>query len=117
MNGFEYVRVDLLGRWTAPKTVRRLLTIPELPSAAPKEFEWPSTEAIATEQNEMRQINHERHTLIMKRRKMIMFYKYARVIQASLSTLLRQHMERCFCDDRIYIMSDKTLADNSNYVM
>lgn len=58
MSIYDYVRVhisgeynvwaNLLGRWSAPKTIRRLISLPALPSTLSDEFLWPSRDDIAT---------------------------------------------------------------------
>ena len=43
IKGAENVWADLLGRWSVRSTVRRLVTIPELPSTLGADFEWPTS--------------------------------------------------------------------------
>ncbi len=51
IKGEENVWADLLTRWsTVSATVRRLVRIPELPSACHEKFEWPTLTAIAAMQ-------------------------------------------------------------------
>lgn len=45
IRGDENVWADLLTRWAAPSTIRRLVSIPPLPSTF-RDFDWPSSEAI-----------------------------------------------------------------------
>lgn len=53
IKGEENVWADLLTRWSnANRTVRRLVHIPELPSACSDDFEWPSAKDIADVQQE-----------------------------------------------------------------
>lgn len=54
ISGEENVWADLLGRWSAPKTIRRLISIPALPSSSSAEFIWPTRDEIATVQKEHR---------------------------------------------------------------
>ena len=46
IKGDENVWADLLGRWSAPNTVRRIVQIPELPSSSDPEFIWPDLREI-----------------------------------------------------------------------
>lgn len=46
IKGVENVWADLLGRWSAVKTVRRLVRVPELPSSTDPDFEWPTRNAL-----------------------------------------------------------------------
>lgn len=46
--GEDNVRADLLGSWSAaPGCIRRLITLPVLPSSEAPEFEWPVVEELA----------------------------------------------------------------------
>lgn len=51
IKGIDNVWADLLGRWSSPKIIRRLVCIPVLPSSSDSEFEWPSPSQIASEQS------------------------------------------------------------------
>ena len=42
ISGMDNVWADLMTRWTRPNTIRRLVTIPPLPSTDEESFEWPS---------------------------------------------------------------------------
>lgn len=42
IKGVDNVWADLLGRWSAPVVIRRLVKIPPLPSSSSEDFEWPS---------------------------------------------------------------------------
>lgn len=46
IRGEENVWADLLGRWSAPPIVRRLISIPPLLSASAEDFSWPRSEEI-----------------------------------------------------------------------
>lgn len=48
IKGTDNVWADLFGRWSAPGTVRRLISIPVLPSTATPDFEWPSVEELSS---------------------------------------------------------------------
>jgi transposase InsO family protein len=50
IKGTDNVWADLLGRWSAPATIRRLIRIPELPSSSDPDFEWPSLDSLADAQ-------------------------------------------------------------------
>lgn len=50
IKGQDNVWADLLGRWSAPPTLRRLVRIPVLPSSSEGDFEWPSRESISISQ-------------------------------------------------------------------
>ena len=50
IKGSDNVWADLLGRWSAPSTVRRLVHIPELPSSSAEDFEWNTATVISTSQ-------------------------------------------------------------------
>lgn len=50
ISGEDNVWADLLGRWSAPKTIRRLIYLPALPSSSSEEFVWPSRKDIAAAQ-------------------------------------------------------------------
>ena len=54
IKGADNLWADLLGRWSAPVTVRRLVQIPELPSSASPEFEWPTVTTLVTAQQEFK---------------------------------------------------------------
>eukprot|EP00178_Gracilaria_changii_P000257 TRINITY_DN1027_c0_g1_i1.p2 TRINITY_DN1027_c0_g1~~TRINITY_DN1027_c0_g1_i1.p2 ORF type:complete len:1106 (+),score=114.18 TRINITY_DN1027_c0_g1_i1:5972-9289(+) len=47
INGLDNVWADMLTRWSAPKTVRRLVMITLLPTSHNEAFCWPSTNEIA----------------------------------------------------------------------
>lgn len=51
IKGTDNVWADLLGRWSASKTVRRLIRIPELPSSSSEDFEWPALDNIVAAQS------------------------------------------------------------------
>lgn len=42
IKGIDNVWADIIGRWTHPITIRRLVEIPELPSSSSSDFDWPS---------------------------------------------------------------------------
>ncbi len=48
--GLDNVWADLLGRWSANPTIRRIVQIPPLVSASDKEFNWPSESEVALTQ-------------------------------------------------------------------
>jgi len=50
IKGTDNVWADLLGRWSAAPTVRRIVHIPELPSSSDSAFNWPSSDTIYVEQ-------------------------------------------------------------------
>ena len=50
IRGEENVWADLLTRWSHSPTVKRLVAIPVLPSAAEEEFDWPTPHSIFSEQ-------------------------------------------------------------------
>lgn len=52
IKGVDNVWADLLGRWSQPATVRRLITIPPLPSSSSDDFEWPTEGEIIHTQNQ-----------------------------------------------------------------
>lgn len=54
ISGEDNVWADLLGRWSAPKTIRRLIHLPVLPSSSSEEFVWPSRSEIADTQQQYR---------------------------------------------------------------
>jgi len=51
IRGTDNVWADLLGRWSAPVVVRRLIRIPELPSSSADDFDWPTATVIAEAQS------------------------------------------------------------------
>lgn len=52
IKGVDNIWPDLLGRWSAPAFVRRLVNISILPSSSSEEFVWPSPSELKMEQNE-----------------------------------------------------------------
>lgn len=50
IRGADNVWADLLGRWAAPTTIRRIVRIPELPSSSTEGFEWPTAPSIISAQ-------------------------------------------------------------------
>lgn len=48
--GSDNVWADIISRWSAPSLVRRLVTVPVLPSSSDSEFEWPSSEQLLSHQ-------------------------------------------------------------------
>lgn len=50
IRGFENVWADLLGRWSAPVTIRRLVRVPVLPSSSSSDFTWPTSDEISSSQ-------------------------------------------------------------------
>lgn len=50
ISGMECVWADMLTRWSAPSTVRRLIKVPALPSTNAEEFLWPDLKQIANHQ-------------------------------------------------------------------
>lgn len=49
IKGEDNVCVDLMTRWSSPcPTIRRLVNIPELPSACKDDFQWPTRDTIAS---------------------------------------------------------------------
>ena len=52
ISGADNVWADLLSRWHIGFKIRRLITIPALPSASDAEFKWPSNEEIARVQSD-----------------------------------------------------------------
>lgn len=51
IKGPDNVWADLLGRWSAPPLLRRLIRIPELPSSSATDFDWPTSTEVADEQS------------------------------------------------------------------
>ena len=51
ISGVDNVWADILSRWCTAKVVRRLVQVPGLPSSSCEDFQWPSLEEIADEQN------------------------------------------------------------------
>ena len=64
IKGLDNVWADLLGRWSAPRTVRRLVRIPALPTSSAPEFVWPSIQAIADIQSAAEQERPPHLTLV-----------------------------------------------------
>lgn len=52
IKGEDNVWADLLGRWSAPPTLRRIIKIPVLASSSNAEFDWPSQNAVINVQSE-----------------------------------------------------------------
>lgn len=50
IKGTDNVWADIIGRWTQPSTMRRIVKIPELPSSDNTEFSWPTPTEIAEQQ-------------------------------------------------------------------
>lgn len=48
IRGTDNVWADMLGRWSSPSTIRRIVKIPELPSSSSPDFIWPTMEELAT---------------------------------------------------------------------
>lgn len=66
IKGTDNVWADLLGRWSVPKTVRRLVRIPELPRSSAEDFQWPTASVMADAQS-LAATEHQPHlTLIDK---------------------------------------------------
>ncbi len=40
IKGEDNVWADILGRWSAPRTIRRIVSIPPVPSTSSADFEW-----------------------------------------------------------------------------
>lgn len=55
IRGLDNVRADLLGLWSAPSTVRRIVHICVLPPTTDKDFVWPREQEISDIQNCYRQ--------------------------------------------------------------
>lgn len=53
IKGVDNVWADLLGRWSVPSTIRRLVHIPVLPSSSAADFDWPDPSGIADEQQRL----------------------------------------------------------------
>lgn len=47
IKGTDNVWADILGRWSAPRTLRRLVHLPVLPSVTTNDFDWSSSNGIA----------------------------------------------------------------------
>lgn len=50
--GTDNVLADLLNRWTAPRIIRRLVSVPVLPSSSDPDFIWPSHECFVKSQKQ-----------------------------------------------------------------
>lgn len=50
--GVDNVWADLLGRWSAPITIRRILSVPPLASSQGDSFDWPTAEELRVLQKE-----------------------------------------------------------------
>ena len=64
IKGSENVWADLLSRWAtlSNNTIRRLVTVPQLPSTSENEFEWPTSEEILKVQSASSRPLHLKHT-------------------------------------------------------
>ena len=50
IKGVDNVWADIIGRWSQPCVIRRLVKISEKPSSSADDFEWPTCDEIAKEQ-------------------------------------------------------------------